>query len=82
MAVLRARPRSGPINGFHQETAAMKVCFVRFGNLQVLAREYNHHGNGGAELQQTLLAKALSARGYQVAPVYRFRAIDGASDAL
>jgi hypothetical protein len=44
----------------------MKVCFVGFGNLPVLAREYNHHGNGGAQLQQTLLAEALVARGYQV----------------
>jgi glycosyltransferase involved in cell wall biosynthesis len=47
----------------------MKVCFVGFDNLPVLAREYNHHGNGGAELQQTLLAKALVARGYQVSMV-------------
>ena len=31
----------------------MKVCFVGFENLPVLAREYNHHGNGGAQLQQT-----------------------------
>ncbi|MCP3471632.1 glycosyltransferase family 4 protein [Bradyrhizobium sp. CCGUVB1N3] len=47
----------------------MKVCFVGFDNLPILAREYNHHGNGGAQLQQTLLAKALVARGYQVSMV-------------
>ncbi|OPY94480.1 hypothetical protein A5906_12965 [Bradyrhizobium sacchari] len=47
----------------------MKVCFVGFDNLPVLAREYNHHGNGGAQLQQTLLAKALVAHGYQVSMV-------------
>jgi glycosyltransferase involved in cell wall biosynthesis len=47
----------------------MKLCFVGFGNLPVLAREYNHHGNGGAQLQQTLLAKALIARGYEVSMV-------------
>ena len=47
----------------------MKVCFVGFENLPVLAREYNHHGNGGAQLQQTLLAKALVARGYEVSMV-------------
>jgi glycosyltransferase involved in cell wall biosynthesis len=47
----------------------MKVCFVNFANLPVLAREYNHHGIGGAQLQQTLLAKALVARGYQVSMV-------------
>jgi hypothetical protein len=47
----------------------MKLCFVGFGNLPVLAREYNHPENGGAQLQQTLLAKALVARGYQVSMV-------------
>ncbi|MGX1319364.1 glycosyltransferase involved in cell wall biosynthesis [Bradyrhizobium sp. USDA 377] len=44
----------------------MKVCFVGLENLPVLAPEYNHHGIGGEEVQQTLLAKALVARGYQV----------------
>ena len=53
----------------------MKVCFVGFGNLPALAREYNHHSIGGlhsiggSQLQQTLLAKALVARGYQVSMV-------------
>jgi glycosyltransferase involved in cell wall biosynthesis len=44
----------------------MKVCFVGLGNLPVIAREYNHHGIGGEQVQQTLLAKALAARGYHV----------------
>ncbi|MGY3343700.1 glycosyltransferase involved in cell wall biosynthesis [Bradyrhizobium sp. USDA 4472] len=44
----------------------MKVCFVGHENLPVLAPEYNRHGIGGEEVQQTLLAKALAARGYQV----------------
>ncbi len=47
----------------------MKVCFVGLENLPVLAPEYNHHGIGGEEVQQTLLAKALVARGYQVSTV-------------
>ena len=47
----------------------MKVCFVFFENLSVLAREYNHHGSGGEQVQQTLLAKALVARGYQVSMI-------------
>jgi glycosyltransferase involved in cell wall biosynthesis len=47
----------------------MKICFVGLTNLPVLAREYNNHYFGGAEVQQTLLAKALAARGYQVSAV-------------
>ena len=45
------------------------ICFVGLANLPVLAREYGRHGVGGAELQQTLLAKALVARGYKVSMV-------------
>jgi len=49
----------------------MKVCFVSLKSLPVLAREYNRHGIGigGEEIQQTLLAKALAARGYHVSMV-------------
>jgi glycosyltransferase involved in cell wall biosynthesis len=47
----------------------MKVCFVGLGNLPVLAREYNHHGIGGEQVQQTLLAKAFAARGCHVSMV-------------
>jgi glycosyltransferase involved in cell wall biosynthesis len=47
----------------------MRVCFVGFKNLPALAREYNHHGIGGEDVQQTLLAKALAARGYHISMV-------------
>jgi glycosyltransferase involved in cell wall biosynthesis len=45
------------------------ICFVGLGNLSVLAPEYGLHGVGGAELQQTLLARALVARGHAVSMV-------------
>ena len=45
------------------------ICFVGLANVPVLAREYGSHGVGGAELQQTLLAKALAAQGYDVSMV-------------
>jgi len=48
---------------------APTICFVGLANLPVLAREYGSHGVGGAELQQTLLAKALAAHGYAVSMV-------------
>lgn len=47
----------------------MKVCFVGLENLPVLAREYNHHGIGGEQVQQTLLANVLVKRGYEVTMV-------------
>lgn len=47
----------------------MKICFVGLENLPVLAREYNHYGIGGAQLQMTLLAKALVKRGYHISMV-------------
>jgi glycosyltransferase involved in cell wall biosynthesis len=50
-------------------THTPSICFVGLGNLAVLAPEYGLHGVGGAELQQTLLAKALVARGYAVSMV-------------
>ena len=62
-------PWPSPINLFDPKNAAMKVCFVGLENLPVLAPEYNHHGIGGEQVQQTLLAKALVARGYQVSMV-------------
>jgi glycosyltransferase involved in cell wall biosynthesis len=49
--------------------SAPTICFVGLANLPVLAREYGRHGVGGAELQQTLLARALAARGYNVSMV-------------
>lgn len=45
------------------------MCFVSLGSLPVLAKEYGHHGMGGEELQQTLLAKALTGYGYEVSMV-------------
>src|SRR5665213_440118 len=45
------------------------ICFVGIGNLFVLAPEYRSHGIGGAELQQTLLARALVRRGFKVSMV-------------
>jgi glycosyltransferase involved in cell wall biosynthesis len=49
--------------------SAPTICFVGLANLPVLAPEYGQHGVGGAELQQTLLAKALVARGCTVSMV-------------
>jgi len=49
--------------------SAATICFVGLSNLPVLAREYGRHGVGGAELQQTLLAKSLAARGFAVSMV-------------
>jgi glycosyltransferase involved in cell wall biosynthesis len=49
--------------------SAPTICFVGLSNLPVLAREYGRHGVGGAELQQTLLAKSLAARGFAVSMV-------------
>lgn len=45
------------------------ICFVGLANLPVLAREYGDRRVGGAELQQTLLAKALAVQGYDVSMV-------------
>lgn len=45
------------------------ICFVGLGNLPLLTREFGAPRVGGAELQQTLLAKALSKRGWAVSMV-------------
>lgn len=47
----------------------MKICFLGYGSLPVLAKEYNRHGIGGEQVQQTLLAKALRQRGHEVSMV-------------
>ena len=49
--------------------SAPTTCFVGLANLPVLAREYGGLGVGGAELQQTLLARALAAQGHDVSMV-------------
>lgn len=46
-----------------------RICFLGMQNLPVLAREYNSHGIGGEQVQQTLLAKALSRRGFDVSMI-------------
>jgi len=46
-----------------------RICFVGLRNLPVLAGEYSAHGIGGEEVQHTLLARALAARGYEVSMV-------------
>lgn len=48
---------------------ARSICFVGINNLPALAPEFAHLGTGGAELQQTLLAKALARRGVDVSMV-------------
>ncbi|MGQ0834129.1 MAG: glycosyltransferase family 4 protein [Gammaproteobacteria bacterium] len=48
---------------------APHVCFVGLANLPLLAPEYRGLHAGGAELQQTLLAKALARRGFRVSMV-------------
>lgn len=47
----------------------VRICFVGLDNLPVLAPEFEQYGTGGAQLQQTLLAKALVRRGYPVSMV-------------
>ena len=49
--------------------ARPSICFVGLRNLPVLAPDYAMHGVGGAELQQTLLARALARRGMPVSMV-------------
>lgn len=45
------------------------ICFIGLGNLPALAAEYGHLRIGGAQVQQTLLAKALVKRSYKVSMV-------------
>jgi glycosyltransferase involved in cell wall biosynthesis len=47
----------------------MKICFIGYENLPVLAPEFNRHGIGGEQVQHTLLAKALARRGHSVSMV-------------
>ena len=45
------------------------ICFVGINNLSALAPEFRDRVIGGAELQQTLLAKALAREGFKVSMV-------------
>lgn len=47
----------------------MKICFLGYENLPVLAPAFNRNGIGGEQVQQTLLARALTRRGHQVCMV-------------
>jgi glycosyltransferase involved in cell wall biosynthesis len=47
----------------------MRVCFLGLDLLPALAREYAHLGIGGAQLQMSLIAKALVERGHAVSMV-------------
>jgi glycosyltransferase involved in cell wall biosynthesis len=49
--------------------ATVRICFVGLENLPVLAPEFEQYGTGGAQLQQTLLAKAFARQGYSVSMV-------------
>jgi glycosyltransferase involved in cell wall biosynthesis len=60
------QPRPDPVDA---GLRAPRICFVGLRNLPVLAREYSAHGIGGEEVQHTLLARALAARGYDVSMV-------------
>jgi glycosyltransferase involved in cell wall biosynthesis len=46
-----------------------RICFVGLRNLPMLARDYSQYGIGGEEVQHTLLARALTARGYEVSMI-------------
>jgi glycosyltransferase involved in cell wall biosynthesis len=50
---------------------SLSICFVGMANLPALAPEYAHLGIGGAQLQQTLVAKALVKRGLKVSMVVK-----------
>lgn len=56
-----------------------KICFVGLENLSVLAPEYKDRGIGGEQVQQTLLARAFTKRGYDVCMVVAdYGQVDGA----
>jgi glycosyltransferase involved in cell wall biosynthesis len=46
-----------------------RICFVGLPNLAVLAPEFDRSGASGEPVQQTLLAKALARRGYDISMV-------------
>lgn len=62
-------PQPGAAANAAARMTAGSICFVGLSNLPVLAREYADHRAGGAELQQTLLARALARLGWRVSMV-------------
>ena len=46
-----------------------RICFVGLENLPVLAPEFAQHGIGGAQVQQSLVARAFARRGFPVSMV-------------
>lgn len=48
---------------------APHICFFGLENLSVLTREHGKRGVGGEQVQQTLLARAATQRGYRVSMV-------------
>lgn len=46
-----------------------RICFVGLQSLPVLSPQYSHHGIGGEEVQQTLLARAFAQRGFDVSMI-------------
>jgi glycosyltransferase involved in cell wall biosynthesis len=51
------------------EPRRRRICFVGLPNLAVLAPEFDRSGASGEPVQQTLLAKALARRGYDISMV-------------
>lgn len=51
------------------DPGARSICFTLLSNLSVLSRAYADLPAGGAELQQTLLARALVRRGWRVSMI-------------
>lgn len=53
----------------HNSTTAMKICFLGWESLPVLAPEFSRHGIGGEQVQHALLARALARRRHEVSMV-------------
>lgn len=59
-------------------SAPVRICFVGLDSLPVLAPEYQQHRIGGEQVQQSLLARALARRGFDVSMlVYDYGQADG-----
>ena len=63
------RPGGRPLPGLGGAPGAGSICFTLLSNLSVLSRAYADLPAGGAELQQTLLARALVRRGWRVSMI-------------